>query len=78
MWNFNSIKVQLKPLTKEVCFYSWEFQFHKGTIKTSVISSSIQISQENFNSIKVQLKQMQQTSDALKYLFQFHKGTIKT
>ena len=31
---FNSIKVRLKRLQKVVVFYTFIFQFHKGTIKT--------------------------------------------
>ena len=32
--NFNSIKVQLKPVLADPAFAHYRFQFHKGTIKT--------------------------------------------
>ena len=35
VWNFNSIKVQLKPAIKKQQQAQEAFQFHKGTIKTS-------------------------------------------
>ena len=53
--NFNSIKVQLKPHLMYENDEDWEFQFHKGTIKTTCKYLCGNVS-TNFNSIKVQLK----------------------
>ena len=54
-----------------------EFQFHKGTIKTSEgINERSPIA--HFNSIKVQLKPKVAALAELVSKFQFHKGTIKT
>ena len=55
--NFNSIKVRLKL---DICcdFIKFDkFQFHKGTIKTS-LKLSCNLRLQNFNSIKVRLKLM--------------------
>ena len=53
------------------------FQFHKGTIRTSSVLSTIsQITY--FNSIKVRLEQLERKSDKVYQQFQFHKGTIRT
>ena len=32
---FNSIKVRLKQILNSICSVTFEFQFHKGTIKTA-------------------------------------------
>ena len=53
---FNSIKVRLEqygPTTKRP---HYQFQFHKGTIRTLIISF-LSIIEEDFNSIKVRLEQ---------------------
>ena len=56
LWlNFNSIKVRLKPSYKFVSASVFQFQFHKGTIKTCV-SRCICWWSPYFNSIKVRLK----------------------
>ena len=76
--HFNSIKVRLKQKADGTPIAYVVFQFHKGTIKTSVFMI-IAISKTNFNSIKVRLKH--EGADGVKgrpFLFQFHKGTIKT
>ena len=53
------------------------FQFHKGTIKTSVRGlNRCRIC--NFNSIKVRLKHNSSAINVAYVGFQFHKGTIKT
>ena len=53
------------------------FQFHKGTIKTTI---ELQIPQRviYFNSIKVQLRRTVAILALVIWKFQFHKGTIKT
>ena len=53
------------------------FQFHKGTIKTS-ISYDVEDGAPTFNSIKVQLRLMRLAPMPFPTFFQFHKGTIKT
>ena len=76
---FNSIKVQLKQkIANELKVKIFEFQFHKGTIKTTKTFKSKIMANENFNSIKVQLKQSLLAFDFFINKFQFHKGTIKT
>ena len=62
MLNFNSIKVQLKLFDKNASSNPYEFQFHKGTIKTKKALQNLRDLHENFNSIKVQLKQSTKTS----------------
>ena len=54
-----------------------EFQFHKGTIRTS-IPFDLSILPANFNSIKVQLERKFTASTYGMIIFQFHKGTIRT
>ena len=78
IYNFNSIKVQLKLSEVEKTSEMSTFQFHKGTIKTCLELVTIPPLVLNFNSIKVQLKPsiFKQLDDTFK--FQFHKGTIKT
>ena len=53
------------------------FQFHKGTIRTSV-SSVIYTLKAYFNSIKVRLEPNSDTGECPQTKFQFHKGTIIT
>ena len=56
VFNFNSIKVQLKhEETRYLDIAHVEFQFHKGTIKTCD-GTLRRRSSHYFNSIKVQLK----------------------
>ena len=55
----------------------FEFQFHKGTIKTMSTRFDPD-NMVNFNSIKVQLKLDGFGGVSPLILFQFHKGTIKT
>ena len=54
-----------------------EFQFHKGAIKTSLLSLPVLVL-PHFNSIKVQLKRGYFQGNDPSLLFQFHKGAIKT
>ena len=75
--NFNSIKVQLRHIFSYLPWEISQFQFHKGTIKTSVIFTRDKGS-PYFNSIKVQLRPAYCAKYCCKQLFQFHKGTIKT
>ena len=75
--NFNSIKVRLEPLFSLGRDTLTEFQFHKGTIRTS----SFLVSSRNlthFNSIKVRLEHQFPQKMSTDCLFQFHKGTIRT
>ena len=53
------------------------FQFHKGTIKTSILYI-LSFCKCHFNSIKVQLKLNAAKKQLSVTEFQFHKGTIKT
>ena len=55
----------------------YEFQFHKGTIKTTYLKQ-FQAKNLNFNSIKVRLKLCDLVCYGVAQTFQFHKGTIKT
>ena len=75
--DFNSIKVRLKPSYKFVSASVFQFQFHKGTIKTCV-SRCICWWSPYFNSIKVRLKPSLDILPIDFNGFQFHKGTIKT
>ena len=75
--HFNSIKVRLKQEYEKRKRENRIFQFHKGTIKTS-ISPPLSLRPPNFNSIKVRLKLYQHKSQVVRLTFQFHKGTIKT
>ena len=54
-----------------------QFQFHKGTIKTSPNKGEYNFV-PYFNSIKVQLKLDGNCLNSASPSFQFHKGTIKT
>ena len=80
LYNFNSIKVRLKRgLSGSTNQHIHQFQFHKGTIKTSNNCLCLPQDLLHFNSIKVRLK----LGNLMKHLrvisiFQFHKGTIKT
>ena len=78
IWNFNSIKVQLKHIIDNVIAPPIEFQFHKGTIKTDGLIQVCRKFDGNFNSIKVQLKPDAHLRPSGALVFQFHKGTIKT
>ncbi len=53
--NFNSIKVQLRLTVLASCLVHRLFQFHKGTIKTDILSI-FAVLFHDFNSIKVQLR----------------------
>ena len=75
--DFNSIKVQLKPRLTNPGWDDWQFQFHKGTIKT-VSWKEFSKTPTHFNSIKVQLKRRKTKVNGAQLRFQFHKGTIKT
>ena len=57
--NFNSIKVRLELDGSENITIENEFQFHKGTIRTSAIDYHNQKAL-NFNSIKVRLEHNQE------------------
>ena len=77
--NFNSIKVRLKPSFLDTNKSVSEFQFHKGTIKTTTSLVTTFSFVMYFNSIKVRLKQLCKLAEwCLLQPFQFHKGTIKT
>ena len=76
--DFNSIKVQLKLPEASPLILAPIFQFHKGTIKTSILlflSRQSIIFQFHKGTIKTKPKMLREPS-AVK--FQFHKGTIKT
>ena len=76
-FNFNSIKVRLKRSVNGEAFFFSQFQFHKGTIKTSAVFS-LALACSYFNSIKVRLKLVVAAISGVVLGFQFHKGTIKT
>ena len=80
MWDFNSIKVRLKPaLSKHRIHPAYHsFQFHKGTIKTETeLRDKFRklLFQFHKGTIKTTLSFI---SFLIACLFQFHKGTIKT
>ena len=76
--NFNSIKVQLEPFSRDILTSPVKtFQFHKGTIRT-VSKSKNEALLYNFNSIKVQLERKGGKGYRIYHKFQFHKGTIRT
>ena len=75
---FNSIKVRLERCGCAMPPAVPVFQFHKGTIRTSL--PPIQTNAySRFNSIKVRLEQSNGYRHKPGYnKFQFHKGTIRT
>ena len=76
--NFNSIKVRLERRSHEGSAQAHTvFQFHKGTIRTHVMSC-LTLFFSNFNSIKVRLERNVFGIDDAILIFQFHKGTIRT
>ena len=76
--NFNSIKVRLKQESTILVICSSEFQFHKGTIKTSILNLLILL-QSKFQFHKGTIKTLPLLPLTLCLIrFQFHKGTIKT
>ena len=75
---FNSIKVQLEPQGFHCVVIHQQFQFHKGTIRTTV-AKALRRFDIHFNSIKVQLEPSIPSHQCpLSTVFQFHKGTIRT
>ena len=80
MWDFNSIKVRLKPaLSKHRIHPAYHsFQFHKGTIKTETELRD-KFRKLLFQFHKGTIKTVYSVTTApTSILFQFHKGTIKT
>ena len=76
--NFNSIKVRLELPGGSVDTSSGQvFQFHKGTIRTTIKVDRIKL-EGHFNSIKVRLEPLMVTPEGKLSAFQFHKGTIRT
>ena len=76
---FNSIKVQLELNVNPVTSFRLEFQFHKGTIRTTKETEIRSKQICDFNSIKVQLEhETSLRTFARAHKFQFHKGTIRT
>ena len=66
--NFNSIKVRLELEAAGINPYLMlEFQFHKGTIRTSSSNQPTAL-QVNFNSIKVQLERLISLCERLNYV----------
>ena len=57
---FNSIKVQLEHNMQNADNHKYQFQFHKGTIRTHVKVCNL-VQYRDFNSIKVQLELMIQS-----------------
>ena len=53
--NFNSIKVRLELKKRSHCVLQFLFQFHKGTIRTTVLRAFFGFLPD-FNSIKVRLE----------------------
>ena len=77
VYNFNSIKVQLKHEAKEYQSDHISFQFHKGTIKAVTASAAagvLVLFQFHKGTIKAYSFMLQVFSQ---FIFQFHKGTIK-
>ena len=54
--NFNSIKVRLEHVMRDIRNILEQFQFHKGTIRTSEKAYTLK-TDPDFNSIKVRLEQ---------------------
>ena len=75
--NFNSIKVRLERLLLRYIVKVLIFQFHKGTIRTTILTT-LTSSTQNFNSIKVRLELGALLHRLYDSTFQFHKGTIRT
>ena len=75
---FNSIKVQLELFGVLEYVETPQFQFHKGTIRTSGSQASY-YSQMAFQFHKGTIRTMRFSNLPLDYFtFQFHKGTIRT
>ena len=74
---FNSIKVRLERVNELRPCFGFEFQFHKGTIRTC-FPSSFSALLFCFNSIKVRLEHSAASIVDAHLAFQFHKGTIRT
>ena len=60
--HFNSIKVRLERVGAQGCFRLAPFQFHKGTIRTS-LARMAESSCHHFNSIKVRLERTHQATE---------------
>ena len=56
--DFNSIKVRLEQQGQSKTIARLEFQFHKGTIRTSFFLTVLLQVSTNFNSIKVRLERL--------------------
>ena len=76
--NFNSIKVRLEPISGVQSLNAFEFQFHKGTIRTAidlVLLVFMMIFQ--FHKGTIRTKEVRRKTRRRR-IFQFHKGTIRT
>ena len=79
IFNFNSIKVRLEPQPGVIDgVLTFEFQFHKGTIRTLTFPIVNCLLLKYFNSIKVRLEPINAFTSSVSNSFQFHKGTIRT
>ena len=75
---FNSIKVRLEQMEQDGTLERYEFQFHKGTIRTKQDYKD-QIEKHLFQFHKGTIRTQSLPAVALSpSLFQFHKGTIRT
>ena len=76
--NFNSIKVRLELENCSNCYRKCEFQFHKGTIRTSIWHYVFVISPLfQFHKGTIRTSEAHLSRNAFD-VFQFHKGTIRT
>ena len=69
--------MRLEPGLQAKGWEDYEFQFHKGAIRTAYQKQK-QLTEKYFNSIKVRLEPYNTLCNAEKSSFQFHKGAIRT
>ena len=75
--SFNSIKVRLIRILGDDYQQIIVFQFHKGSINTTVLAGCAALLC-SFNSIKVRLIPTCEHDLICEFVFQFHKGSINT
>ena len=79
LWlHFNSIKVQLEHSKLTNTSAISLFQFHKGTIRTSLLAVHTYLTNVfQFHKGTIRTKPDETNENSL-FIFQFHKGTIRT
>ena len=76
-WYFNSIKVRLERAIARIILLTSIFQFHKGTIRTSVCKGNTLFSEFQFHKGTIRTL-IHLFLPITIFWFQFHKGTIRT